>query len=122
MDAQEAIEVQTAGEPPSAVAELFLAGCTVPGLEEPSLERLSLELAPFVHLRILSLNCCSLRFLESFPVLPKLRVLELADNQLTGKPGLPGIPSHPKGHQREGGGCVLSQATSSHSAPPRSSR
>ena len=86
MDAQQAIEVQTAGEPPGTVTELFLSGCTVPGLEELSLERLSLELVPFVNLRILSLNCCNIGSLESFPVLPNLRLLELADNQLTGKP------------------------------------
>ena len=79
MDVEEAIEVQAAGEPPSAVTELFLAGCTVPGLAT-----LSLQLVPFLNLRSLSLNCCKLGSLQSFPALPNLRCLELADNQLTG--------------------------------------
>jgi hypothetical protein len=124
MDAQqaieEAIEVQAAGGPPSAVTELFLAGRTVPGLGA-----LSLQLAPFLNLRGLSLNGCNLGSLKSFPALPNLRRLELADNQLTGTLAAP-LP-HP---------CLTlaapsphppytlpapSQATSSPSAPLRSS-
>ena len=124
MDAQqaieEAIEVQAAGGPPSAVTELFLAGRTVPGLGA-----LSLQLAPFLNLRGLSLNGCNLGSLKIFPALPNLRRLELADNQLTGTLAAP-LP-HP---------CLTlaapsphppytlpapSQAPSSPSAPLRSS-
>ena len=83
MDAQEAIEVQVAGGPPSAVTELFLAGCTLPEL--PGLGTLRPQLVPFLNLRSLSLNGCKLGSLESFPALPNLRLLELADNELTGE-------------------------------------
>eukprot|EP00964_Phaeocystis_antarctica_P028471 scaffold16052_cov51-Phaeocystis_antarctica.AAC.2 len=81
MDAQEAIEVQAAGGPPSAVTELFLAGCTLPELT--GLGTLRPQLVPFLNLRSLSLNGCKLGSLESFPALPNLRLLELADNELT---------------------------------------
>ena len=92
MDAQEAIEVQAAGGPPSAVTELFLAGCTLPELT--GLGTLRPQLVPFLNLRSLSLNGCKLGSLESFPALPNLRLLELADNELTGELTRCGLPRH----------------------------
>ena len=89
MDAQEAIEVQAAGGPPSAVTELFLSGCMFDG------GPLSLQLVPFVNLRSLNLNSCHLGSLENFPALPNLRLLELADNQLTGTLPVP-LPHPPR--------------------------
>ena len=119
MDAQEAIEVQAAGGPPSAVTELFLSGCMFDG------GPLSLQLVPFVNLRSLNLNSCHLGSLENFPALPNLRLLELADNQLTGT--LPVSLPHPPRTARTSPHPPFTlpspaQAISSPSAPLRSSR
>jgi len=73
MDLDTAVAQQTGQTPPEQITELVLDACKatkVTGLDK------------FVNLEVLTLNGCGLTTLESFPALPSLKTLELADNQL----------------------------------------
>jgi len=70
----QAVASQVGATPPDEVRELVLDACKttqVTGLEK------------FVNLTTLTLNGCGLTTVEGFPTLPRLKVLELSDNQLS---------------------------------------
>ena len=76
MNLENAIRNQVgANTPPQTVEELCLdtvCATKVSGLD------------PFINLRVLTLNGCGITTLEDFPTLPKLKVLELSNNVLSG--------------------------------------
>jgi len=73
MDLDCAVASQIGHRPHESVEELVLDACKaskVTGLDK------------FTNLKMLTLNGCGLTTLDGFPTLPKLKTLELADNQL----------------------------------------
>merc|ERR1719498_73347 len=73
MDLKTGIEGQVAGRSAEEVEELILDTCKATKIE---------GLDKFTNLKMLTLNGCGLTTLDGFPALPKLRGLELSDNQL----------------------------------------
>lgn len=74
MDLDKGIEQQVGNRSAETIEELILDTCRatkVVGLDK------------FTNLKMLTLNGCGLTTLEGFPALPKLRCLELSDNQLS---------------------------------------